>query len=523
VNLFARLAILVLGCLGAAAAEGGNLIENGQFEIADKSTMAPAGFTLEGNVAFGVLGDANQERGGRGLRLLSSVNAGEHGDAHGSITTTVRNLTSRHGRWFRLRLRGLAQDGFLVDQDDLYASLEFFRDDGKNNLDHIRKSIYGSITRDRKILKDDGTNKRLGRAVWRSFDLEFRTPFPEVDTLVVGVGFGHGKGSGQRSEFWISEIQLMPIPVPADYVAPTGGIVSLGKECLPEMVPLGGRWYFDPRGGDRIPPAEFNHANADRLFYLSDRLEAPFEDNMSAWLRKGYLDRAGELVKEDRFEPENVIVSFSATYLAIRTKCLPNHPTAVFPDVEGSLDGNPNYIQEKNLVFSIPLEPSENPRHVAMQNGDNSNRALPRGPIGVAVNGIVFFNPFDQGGVEALQRLDRCCGHPSPNAMYHYHKYPVCVKSPWADDGRTHSPVIGFAFDGYPIYGPYESKGLLAKDDSARPLNAFNMHFDALRGWHYHVTPGRFPHVIGGYWGTAEVRRPPGPPPGVGGSGRPPE
>ena len=40
--------------------------------------------------------------------------------------------------------------------------------------------------------------------------------------------------------------------------------------------------------------------------------------------------------------------------------------------------------------------------------------------------------------------------------MYHYHKYPVCVKSPFVDEGEEHSPLIGFAFDGFPVYGPYE-------------------------------------------------------------------
>jgi hypothetical protein len=40
----------------------------------------------------------------------------------------------------------------------------------------------------------------------------------------------------------------------------------------------------------------------------------------------------------------------------------------------------------------------------------------------------------------------------------------------------------------------------------AHPLNAFNMHFDEERGWHYHVTPGKFPYIIGGYYGEAERR-----------------
>ena len=145
---------------------------------------------------------------------------------------------------------------------------------------------------------------------------------------------------------------------------------------------------------------------------------------------------------------------------------------------------------------------------------------MPGGPIGIAVNGVVFFNPFDADSVEAIWRLDRCCGHPSPGFEYHYHKYPVCVKSPWTDDGTAHSPLIGFAFDGFPIFGPYEAAGELAKDSQKNPLNAFNIHYDDQRGWHYHVTPGKFPHLIGGYWGVADSRNRHRPP--RGGPGRPP-
>jgi hypothetical protein len=128
------------------------------------------------------------------------------------------------------------------------------------------------------------------------------------------------------------------------------------------------------------------------------------------------------------------------------------------------------------------------------------------GPIGVAINGVVFFNPFDAGSEDATDVMDRCCGHPAPGNEYHYHKYPVCVKSPFVDDGEEHSPLIGFAFDGFPVYGPYEAKRLMAKDDTSNPLNAFNVHFDEQRGWHYHVTPGKFPYIIGGYYGEADRR-----------------
>ena len=74
---------------------------------------------------------------------------------------------------------------------------------------------------------------------------------------------------------------------------------------------------------------------------------------------------------------------------------------------------------------------------------ENSNHALPMGPIGVAVNGVVFFNPFDAGSEDATDLTDLCCGHPTPDYEYHYHKYPICINSPWADNGQGPSPVIG--------------------------------------------------------------------------------
>ena len=133
------------------------------------------------------------------------------------------------------------------------------------------------------------------------------------------------------------------------------------------------------------------------------------------------------------------------------------------------------------------------------------------GPIGMALNGVVFFNPFEIGGMNAVAGysevwLDSCCGHPQQTGIYHYHKYPTCVKSPFADNGQQHSPVIGFAFDGFPIYGPYEAAETMAKDlKGERALDACNGHLDPQRGYHYHATPGRFPYIVGGYSGVPEA------------------
>ncbi|MFO1092655.1 MAG: YHYH protein [Planctomycetaceae bacterium] len=338
--------------------------------------------------------------------------------------------------------------------------------------------------------------------------MKFRLPFPEVDTLRLSVGFKDGDGTGDAADFLLDDVQLDLIDDPAEYVAAFAertATPTAPPPALAQLTPIGGRWYYDPRGASAEVPAQFDHTNADRLFYLADRLETPFADNMTAWLKRGYLDVNGKSVAQDRFVPDNVVVSFTRTHLVLHSHNLPNHPTAVFPDVTRSLDGNPHHIREQDQTFYLPLEPRVNPQHEPLR-GFQNRYVMNMGPIGVACNGVVFFDPFDADAEDALWRLDRCCGHPSPMEQYHYHKYPVCVKTPWIDDGTAHSPLIGFAFDGFPVYGPYESAGVMAKDDQERPLNEFNLHEDPARGPHYHVTPGKFPHIIGGYWGVTEPR-----------------
>jgi len=505
--LLAIAAAMLVFMAGIAATRADrSLVPNSQLEPASTKALAPEGFELTGDVAYGPFGDARREISGRGVRLLAGKDENKDGQHAGSVAFGVANLTPESGRWFRFRIRGLCQDDFAVKQDGLYLRVDFFRDKGTNSLDHIRKAIDSQVERDRKDLRDAGTNRNLGTASWRSYELDFRTPFPEVDKLVLTAGFEHGSG---RGEFWISEFELTPIDTPAEFAPHPKALTK--PSPLAGLVPLGGRWYYDPQGGSLRVPDRFDHTNSDRLCYLSDRVETPFADNMTAWLRTGWYDRSGKLTQEDQFVPENVVITVTDNHLVVRSQNLPNHPTAVFPDRSRLLDGNPNSIQQKDYTWVLPLEPQVNPQHVAM-NERNANQALPMGPIGIATNGIVFFNPFDQGAEDAVWRLDRCCGHPTPDATYHYHKYPVCVKSPWSDDGEDHSPVIGFAFDGFPVYGPYEAKGELAKDSKSNPLNEFNVHFDEERGWHYHVTPGKFPHIIGGYWGIAEARNRRAPP-----------
>lgn len=476
-------------------------VKNPRFTQAGTDAKVPAYFQLQGDVAWVLCGPAT-EFTDKGIAFYSGKDLNKDGQRAGQVSQSVTGFAGGVGKWFRFTFRGLAEPGFAVDKEALFMRVDYFSRKGTNPLEGVTQSIYPLVERYRKELAENGKYGKNGGAVWKTYTMEFRLPFAEIDTLNLAVGFKKGAAaSDKNSEFYVTEFALVPIPPPED--APR--VVKTSKSPAPSLkslISLGGRWYYDPEAGMKERPATLvvTAKNAQRLYYMDSQLSNPFAENMAAWLRKGSLDQAGKVVEEDRFVPDNVVLEFKdGKQLIVHTRNIPNHATAKFPGL------NPNYIQERDRTYYLPLEPVKNPRAIAMDK-TNSNRALPMGTVGFAINGVSFFNPFDMDREEAVNIMDRCCGHPSPDNLYHYHKYPVCVKSPFVDDGEGHSPLIGFALDGFPIYGPYVARGLMARDDKQNPLNDFNVRYDDERGWHYHVTPGRFPYIIGGYWGEVDAR-----------------
>lgn len=248
-------------------------------------------------------------------------------------------------------------------------------------------------------------------------------------------------------------------------------------EVPTDLQPIGGHWFLkNTHRSDK--------ASSDRPIYFY-RDGEQFVDLFSYHTKDSNQDGI-----------DNLRLSHDENFLIIESQGYPNHPTAIFPN-----SGNPNSIRVQSFKFRLPLRPKL----------AESITRLPRGPIGMALNGVVFFNPFEMEGQNAVAGysevwLDSCCGHPQQTGVYHYHKYPTCVKSPFRENGKQHSPIIGFAWDGFPVYGPFESAGVKAMDlQGQQALDVCNGHTDELRGYHYHVTPGRFPYILGGYAGVVET------------------
>lgn len=481
-------ALVVLLCTSFALAET-NLITNGD-------QLAKAKITPTGAARLGPQGDPNRDISPLGFALDSTKPSG-------AITTVVDHLDSKQGRWFRFEVRGLPQRDFAVDDDDLFLRVAFFGSDGKTSYDEKDRKIYDLVTDARRDFTVNGDHGRGGAEAWQTYLLDFYLPFPQVDSAKLSVGFDHGKGkSASNSSFLINAIKLTRIPTPSNAPdAPT--TAPLASVTEKDLIHIGGRWFYLPKSSETTPPKEFNTANAERLLYHDDVFSAPFAGNTSAWLRAGNMDAKGIVLTADKLVDDNLTIRFDGESMILHTHNIPNHATGKYPE-QGF--GNPSHIIEQDLTYYIPIEPKLN-ANAKITTQDNSNGALHMGPIGIAVNGVVFFNPFDAQSTVAVDQMDRCCGHPNQDGLYHYHKYPICVNSPWSDEGRSHSPLIGFAFDGLPLYGPYESTDVMAKDlTGEHALNGFNAHYDEQRGWHYHVTPGKFPYLIGGYFATEDSR-----------------
>jgi len=173
-----------------------------------------------------------------------------------------------------------------------------------------------------------------------------------------------------------------------------------------------------------------------------------------------------------------VTVTYDETNITVTMNGLPNH------DLESG-PGCCAAAQDYTMVF--PRSPSND----TTGGHDSTNCpsaggaylcAPDRGEIAFAMNGVPIYGPEDGPGGDAVANhhgqyeedrqevwLGACHGHSGPGGTYHYHADANCMhwhgeegetildySLPEADENATASPVIGVAYDGYPIYGLLE-------------------------------------------------------------------
>lgn len=141
---------------------------------------------------------------------------------------------------------------------------------------------------------------------------------------------------------------------------------------------------------------------------------------------------------------------------------------------------NPGTPVAQNYTWRIPRNPApaSNPVTVpvvftvaALVNGvpiygnSNANSYNPstnsNSPNGAGLwNADAYYNE----GVS----LDTAYGaHPQQQGAYHSHATPFHL---YSNDSTNHSPIVGFAFDGYPIYGPFGYSNATSSSSSTKRM-----------------------------------------------------
>jgi len=180
-------------------------------------------------------------------------------------------------------------------------------------------------------------------------------------------------------------------------------------------------------------------------------------------------------------------VLYSANWVYVRANGVPSYITGPF------LDGNPSFTTSQNAILKISRNPVQNTGTPTPTTGGN---------IGIFINGVALFdyrdgvawnsttnspcggpgNPPCPGGPGATMDWNRdairaeragfdCAkGHPAMG-NYHHHQNPsafnldlnvistICnlyaADGLYVIDSTVHSPLIGYTYDGFPIYGAY--------------------------------------------------------------------
>jgi len=168
--------------------------------------------------------------------------------------------------------------------------------------------------------------------------------------------------------------------------------------------------------------------------------------------------------------PSNIqSVFYTNSNIYVSCSCIPGY------DI-GPWAGNPNTPANQDFCFKINRFPIENTAE---------KTKTPLGHIGVWLNGVSIFNAEDAHSYNNLgvwyqnalffegNSFDECLGHPASNGEYHHHVNPTCLYDDL--DNQNHSPIIGYSFDNFPIYGAYANSNTEGTGDIIRMESSYQL------------------------------------------------
>jgi hypothetical protein len=193
---------------------------------------------------------------------------------------------------------------------------------------------------------------------------------------------------------------------------------------------------------------------------------------------------------------------------------LPNHPTGTFPVQPGS--------NAYEYYAALPVAGYANAAEIPIAAYD-LDVTLPKNPVvndeatciehiltGVATQtgaawhvDIALDDKFNLVDPSAALPMDRCWGHPY-DTQYHYHGYSWrCM--PDQGDSAEHSPLFGYAIDGFGVFGPRGEDGIPVSnadlDECHGHTHVIDWNGTREEMFHYHVN-NEYPYSIGCFRGT---------------------
>ena len=203
--------------------------------------------------------------------------------------------------------------------------------------------------------------------------------------------------------------------------------------------------------------------------------------------RAGKPDAKADTVA-DIFKPfaPSVKTRASETHIFVESDGMPDHRLMVGITAWQQQVPIPQRYTGAN-AWQFPLTP------IVAENPLSAKDHFFRGAIAIAANGVPIFNPIKNDGrtdTFLAGELDEYGGHSGQADDYHYHIAPLHLQ-----DKIGKGRALGYALDGYPLYGLTDADGSTPKD-----LDKFNGHSHGSIGYHYHATKG-YPYINGGFHG----------------------
>lgn len=182
----------------------------------------------------------------------------------------------------------------------------------------------------------------------------------------------------------------------------------------------------------------------------------------------------------------DVSVTCDMDYAYVTSDTYPSH------DLMNGITGTNEQIPVPALNYAAPIKLAPQ-----IANSVTSIDAA----LGVAVNGVPIYDYSAQGELDPgeydprtdtvlLGQLDNCSGHAGRGDDYHYHASPTCMIEAMANQGDA--AIIGWGYDGYPIYGNNNPDGTII---AATDLDVCNGQADDTFGYRYH-TSTEPPYII---------------------------